>query len=310
MPGVRSHIKTAFIAALESRPGEFEANLQHLTHALGSGLPTRHIRLCVRLGQAAFVEPERTVEIIDRGLAEWSGQPGPEGHGGLEVNPRLMPESLKAYLWDEIENPPDTNRLIKNTEKLWHALGDELKQAYAQSILDCPGLAEAIGVGYLRPPMQLEDLRHHPRGTLGYAFYHQLKDHNLSLEIVPGYQLPPRGANLTGPEYIGRRMFETHDLRHVLLGYSTSGEDEIALQAFELAQAGRSFSANVLVWTSLLTLLSMPDGLPGLLAIIGRGWRHGRQTRPLLGVRWEEHWDQPLEPLRTRYAIRTQAAQV
>jgi ubiquinone biosynthesis protein Coq4 len=33
------------------------------------------------------------------------------------------------------------------------------------------------------------------------------------------------------------------------------------------------------------------------------GWALGRKAKPLLAVRWEEHWEQPLAELRKAYDL-------
>lgn len=99
-----------------------------------------------------------------------------------------------------------------------------------------------------------ERLRTLPEGTVGKALA-DFMDHE-GLAFVPGYF--------------------RHDLKHVLLGYSTHPSDEMRMQAFMTGNAGwrrESFLA-------LLFLPWTPDAWPDL----PRHYRLGQRARPLSGL--------------------------
>ncbi len=305
MKFLTSQSKAAYIAALESQPDQFEEALKKLARLLpsvnfnGEAEKLKVIRYCLRFGQAAYVWPEASLEILDLGFQEWqTGQPlattGPQAT-------RQVPKALSDLLWEQIEYPPDTNRLIRDTTRLHAALTPELQTAYVNGMLQRKGVNQALESGFSRPAMTLNDLADCLPGTLGNGFYHQLADNGLSLEIVPGYRQPESKQAVF--DYVGRRMYETHDIRHVLLGYSTSGEDELALQAFEQAQAGTAFSAHVLAWISASTLLDGSPDVKYVLNFLAYGWQHGRRTPPVLPVQWEKLWDMPLAKILSDYAL-------
>lgn len=157
---------------------------------------------------------------------------------------------------------------------------------------------------YVRPAsLSLQSLATYAPNTLGAAFYHQLADNGLDLEIIKdrrGDVYADARAN-----YIGLRIYQTHDIWHVLLGYSVSGFDELALQAFQLAQTGSAGSAILLCLQIMRTAFRNINPLPPLLNLIFRGWQHGRQTTPLIAVEWEDLLSEPLTDLRERYQILT-----
>jgi ubiquinone biosynthesis protein Coq4 len=50
--------------------------------------------------------------------------------------------------------------------------------------------------------------------------------------------------------------------------------------------------------------LERPESATLLLDIILGGWRHGRESPPILGVDWPAIWDQPLETIRSRLGLK------
>ncbi|MCC3157196.1 hypothetical protein LJ737_08100 [Hymenobacter sp. 15J16-1T3B] len=102
---------------------------------------------------------------------------------------------------------------------------------------------------------QLRFLQDLPGGTLGRAVADCLQAH--ALELIPGY--------------------EDHDLKHVLLGYAMTPEDELKLKAFALGNGDYTPLTLALVGTGLL--------LPALWPELRAHYRRGRRVPP--GVyRW------------------------
>jgi ubiquinone biosynthesis protein COQ4 len=294
--GLTDGFKRAYMAALESPATEFESRLLQLQEQLPNAATLEDLRFCVRLAQSAYVTPDDNLTVIDRAIEEWE-KPGVSMEG-CELNMRSVPVALQDFIWGQIENGVDLDWCSRELDKV---LGVELKTAYINSMLKQEGLEVAFADRYVAPQSKLEDFTDYAAGTFGYFFYHQLADQQLSADFLPNYSPPPADAPII--DYIVYRMYQTHDLRHVLAGYSLSPAGEIGLQGFELAQANIPFSAHILTWHCTLTLLANPVELGGLLGLVANGWKHGRQTRSLLPVHWEEFWDVPLATLRDNYEL-------
>lgn len=109
------------------------------------------------------------------------------------------------------------------------------------------------------------------------------------------YPVPKGSDNFT---YLSHRIRQTHDIWHVLTGYTTSVSDELALQAFSLAQLHSAVSAILVGAAFVKTSFEFPERIPDLMQTIFAGWQLGLKARPLLGQNWEERWDEPLDHLR------------
>ncbi len=265
------------------------------------------LQLTVTFCQATLAAPEITIEALDQLSQAW-----------LEKRPELLqnlpgsnhqakaPQALWQIFWEDVKAAP-LNLEVKRIMQFNSAMDVALRKSYESVMLERAGVAEAVKSGFVRPAsMTLETLADYPKDTLGYAFYHQLADNNLSLEIIKD-----RPYNIFENEnvnFIGLRVYQTHDIWHVLLGYSVEGIDELSLQAFQLAQIGSASSARILALIITRGMLKGFYDLPPLLNVIFKGWRNGRQTSQLLPVPWEELWSQPLTELRERYHIQAVSA--
>ena len=137
-----------------------------------------------------------------------------------------------------------------------------------------------------------------PADTLGGAFARHLTANGLSPDI---FKAPPGvPAEIA---YLGQRMRQSHDIWHVLTGYTTAVDDELALLAFS---HGQSKMPGPAVLASVGAIRFFPR-YPGVFRKVLDGYRRGRDARSLLTVRWEELWQTPLAEVRARYGIRPAA---
>jgi ubiquinone biosynthesis protein Coq4 len=278
----------------------------------------------------AFVRPEDTLAVMDgltkgwlagqkqvgqpRGaeglgdkatIAEWRQALGLEGVAAFKYEPsqtsRPIAAELEQLFWQQVltfEDPQIIEKIIAYTG----GFSADLLASYDQAMLGHAGMAETYREKYLRPALDIKELGGCPSGSLGYAYYHQIVDNGLEVEIVKG--------NMTNVEsrsvlvYAAQRILQVHDLWHCLTEYSTNPLDEIALQAFQLAQLGSPFSSNLLATLIVRSVFFIPNELKYLLEYISGGWQHGRGTPNLLGIKWEQHWNEGLGQLRQQYAIK------
>jgi ubiquinone biosynthesis protein COQ4 len=101
--------------------------------------------------------------------------------------------------------------------------------------------------------------------------------------------------------YVMRRYREVHDFWHVLNGVPTSVEGEIALKCVEWAQTGLPMTA----LSVLLGPLKLhPDEKRRLVGtFLPWAVRNASSADFMLNVYYEEHFDEPIERLRSRLGI-------
>src|SRR5262249_38702514 len=112
---------------------------------------------------------------------------------------------------------------------------------------------------------------------------------------VTGYHPGIDGTN--------RRILQTHEVWHLVAGYSTSPLHETAISSFQLAQFGHNYSAIFLATTLTLMMFTAPIFLDPALQVMCEGWRHGRATRPLMLIDWFSLWQEPIDAIRSTYGI-------
>ena len=123
---------------------------------------------------------------------------------------------------------------------------------------------------------QVDELRKLDNGTLGREIANCLDYHRLTL--VPKY--------------------ESHDLKHALLDYKMTAEDEIRMQAFMIGNGHCSVPSFAIFFFGALLL-------PDLWLTFYSDFKKGRQTIPISKWTIEDFADKPISELRTDLAKST-----
>lgn len=148
--------------------------------------------------------------------------------------------------------------------------------------------------------VDFEALRELPAHTLGGAYVRHLDDNGL--EIYTG---PPSSEYLFDPDvrYLVHRYRQVHDIWHVLLGLGTEPHEEVLLHAFVLGHLGLPNSALVVLLGSIKHMV-LERRWSTLFHDLRQAFAVGREAEPLLLVRWERRWAEPLAELRARHRLR------
>lgn len=142
--------------------------------------------------------------------------------------------------------------------------------------------------------VDFDALRALPDGTLGREYTRFLDAHGLDPDL---FQPPPGLPEV--PAYIGQRLRQVHDLWHVLTGYETDVEGEVALQAFTWAQTGMPSAAML----AIVAGARFWPSKPGIAARAVEGFRRGSRARFLPPLRIEDHFERPLEDVRRELGL-------
>lgn len=142
-------------------------------------------------------------------------------------------------------------------------------------------------------------LRSLPEATLGGAYVRHL-DHN---HITADYQAAAtRHVDDPDMAYLMRRFRQTHDVWHALLGLGITGHEEVIIHWFSFGQLRLPVSALIMVFGTLKHLVGERRwGALGHTAV--DAWRAGRRAAPLLGVIWEDRWEEPLDHVRAALGV-------
>lgn len=130
-----------------------------------------------------------------------------------------------------------------------------------------------------------------PDGTLGREYVRFMRDNGIDPDVFPTPKVgDPRVS------YVMQRIRQTHDLWHVLTGYTPDLGGEIVLQAFTFAQLGAPSAFMI----ALLGAVRHGYKVPSLLPKMRDAYRRGKKTRKLAAFYWEDHWADSLVDLRAR----------
>src|SRR5205085_4671232 len=103
--------------------------------------------------------------------------------------------------------------------------------------------------------------------------------------------------------YLMRRFRQTHDVWHALLGIGITGHEEVLIHWFSFGQLRLPVSAMIMVLGSLKHLV-LEKRWQALRHSALEAYHAGRDATQLLGVYWEDLWDEPLAEVRAAYNIR------
>lgn len=149
--------------------------------------------------------------------------------------------------------------------------------------------------------LHFDELRALPPSTLGRSYIDHLDNNGLSADSQATPTTDVKDPDLA---YLVRRFRQTHDVWHALLELGTAGHEEVTIHAFSWGQLRLPVSALVVSFGSLKHVVAERRW-----ELLRRGLRDayvsGLNAAPLLGVRWETRWSQPIASVRNEFGIRS-----
>ncbi len=177
-----------------------------------------------------------------------------------------------------------------------------------------PASMDLIEQRRLSGPYDADALKGLPKGTLGHTYATVLEAMGYDINFFPK---PDFYANLeTDADYINYRVYATHDIHHIVSGFSLDNFGELGVISISVAQ----FSHPGLVFTDLMALLlnwfrndtpidehetpaEQARTASYAFGMISKGLHIGAESHPLFPVIWEERMGQNLEELRAELGI-------
>ena len=217
-------------------------------------------------------------------------------------SPELDPELARGLLESLAEWAPTASVPLAHT---FMRVGDEdALSGYDEMALANPQAEAMLSDRYLSPTPDLDELAALPEGSLGRAFHHYLTSNGLDPTLLREsafIEAHKRRGDEVG--YLAERGFQLHDMFHVLTGYDTTPLGEVRVVSFTVAQTPAPYPAMIIASRPLQAALYQPKLLPAIMDAITDGWALGRRAKPLMGVHWEDHWDEPLDAIRRAYDL-------
>ena len=166
-----------------------------------------------------------------------------------------------------------------------------------------PGGSEMMDERY--PPLQpdLESLAQYPAGSLGHEYAALIRRLNYDPEFFRPRLIDTEGRWLT------QRIATTHDIHHLISGFSTEREGENGVLAITASQIG--FPAYVCLNQAVQTgnFRFKLESYPAISKAINHGVTIGFTSQAFCTARWEEQWGWSIEQWRHHLHIQYPADQ-
>ncbi len=150
---------------------------------------------------------------------------------------------------------------------------------------------------------RLDEFSSLPKDSVGYRYYQFVIENRLDPLKLPLVPLKCTGHPVT---IFANRIRDTHDLWHVVTGYSTDIFGELCLQAFYLGQRVAPTTPVIHGLCYLVRHQPLADFFRSLRAI-AEAFFAGRNAKKMAGIEWESIAHVSVNELRTRYGIRVEA---
>jgi ubiquinone biosynthesis protein COQ4 len=224
------------------------------------------------------------------------------------------PEHVQEFL-ELVDLAAGGGQSADNVFMLSHRLRDSKPMQLCRKRLATDPASEAlIRERRLSGPYDIDALRALPKGTLGHTYATALGALGYDINFFPK---PAFFNNLeSDADYINYRVYATHDIHHIVSGFSLDNFGELGVISISVAQ----FSHPGLAFTDLISLLltwlrgdTPADQLESVaeqartagyaFRLISQGLEMGLHAKPLFPVIWEERMEQNLEELRAELGI-------
>jgi ubiquinone biosynthesis protein COQ4 len=189
----------------------------------------------------------------------------------------------------------------QNTESVFDMedsyVGTPQMQACMKRMNADPAVAQLIKQGYSPPPLDLAKLLQYPRGSLGYTYGKLLQVQGFDPHF---YRDRPVQNEV---DYCIMRVRRTHDIHHAVTGWGMLNGGETGVVAINAYQY--SYPAFVLIELGAMALLfhAGSESFTERVDIIGKGVQMARTIKPMMGIRWEEELEKPLDRWREELGI-------
>jgi ubiquinone biosynthesis protein Coq4 len=166
-----------------------------------------------------------------------------------------------------------------------------------------PASTALVEERYVGEPYDLDSLLQLPPGSLGWTYAKVLSTLNYDPQF---YRRREINSDI---DYINQRVRKTHDLHHILTGFSFDDCGEFGVISVSIGQIQYpAYQLLCLLGSFLSFATNAPSkGTEAPLAynfdLITQGIRIARKAKPLFPVKFEEGLDRPIEEWRTELNI-------
>lgn len=189
--------------------------------------------------------------------------------------------------------------------------GSRPMQLCIKAVQSNPACAAILQERYVGPPYDLEAMLAMPKDSLGWTYAKVLS----TLGYDPQFYRTPQSFE-QDDDYITFRVYKTHDIHHILTGYSLDNFGELGVisviagqirfPAFiflDLMALLMAFFNSEDLYNQEQTAAEQAKTLGYAFELLSAGLKMGAEAQPLFPVKWEEGLERPLAEWRQKLQI-------
>ncbi len=228
------------------------------------------------------------------------------------INQIANPDNLQEFL-NLVDLAAGAGQNVNNAIDLSQKLHETAPMKVCLQILnqdaDC---AQMLKECYVGPYFDLETMLKMPKGSLGWTYAKVLS----TLGYDPQFYRSTENFK-TDADYVTFRVFKTHDLHHILTGYSLDDLGELGVLSVSVGQFAYPgftfldlmsflfrFFKNDQAYNKDMTPQEQVKTLNYAFKLVSAGIDMGQAAKPLFPVKWEENLDRPLDEWREMLNIK------
>jgi hypothetical protein len=229
------------------------------------------------------------------------------------LNKVASPEHIKEFL-ELADLAAGAGEDAGNVFELSRRLSGNPMSRCLRRLQQDPAAAALIQSRKLCGPYDVAAMKQLPKGSLGHTYATVMETLGYDIDFFPD---PSFYNNLeSDADYVNYRVYATHDLHHILSGYSLDDYGETGVISISMGQFSfPGFSLINLVGLMLNFFdtdkadedFATPEEYAGSIGytydLITQGMEMGIRAKPLFPVIWEERMAQNLEKLRSELGI-------
>jgi ubiquinone biosynthesis protein Coq4 len=190
--------------------------------------------------------------------------------------------------------------------------GSRPMQRCLMALRQDPASARMLQERYVGPLYDLDAMARMPRASLGWTYARVMTAMGYDPQF---YRRPERFAD--DAAYVNFRVYKTHDIHHIVTGFSLDDLGEIGVISVSSAQFGfpafvflglmgmlQQFFSSEQLYREDMDATEVGKTLGYVYRLVAMGVEIGQAARPLFPVKWEEGLERPLAEWREELKIR------
>lgn len=202
----------------------------------------------------------------------------------------------------------DVNNVFEISKRL---LNSRQMNLCVKTLMNEPESAKIVAEKYIGPEYDLKGMLAMPKDSLGWTYAKIISALGYSPQFYPA-----ASSEMNDADYISFRINKTHDIHHILTGFSLDNFGELGVISVTVAQTRypsfllldllallMSFFTDDKLYLEAETPEEQQKTIKYKFDLISQGIAIGQAAKPLFPIKWEEGLERPLAEWRTELNI-------